>query len=220
MNQLADSNAAVFRNKTDLKRFLRNHDGASTGDLVEAINLKLNLAILAHNESHHHRLDAGRLLLELRARVEAEGGGWWKWQEGKFDRSRKDMEKLMRMASAEEPEAAVQAERAGARARMERVRAHGANVRSKAGAVARAAPPDDDAEEMPLAEDDDGNDEESWQLSLGTSAGEAVALRASWRREFGNWERFATPSSLITLATQAATAWADLAAELKMRGGR
>jgi hypothetical protein len=43
------------------------------------------------------------MLLELRTRVDAEGGDWWKWQIGKFDRSRKDMEKLMRMASADEP---------------------------------------------------------------------------------------------------------------------
>jgi hypothetical protein len=65
--------------------------------------------------------------------------------------------------------------------------------------------------------EDEMTDEESWQLSLGTSAGEAVALRASWRKEFGNWERFETPSSLVTLATQAATAWLALAEQLKAR---
>jgi hypothetical protein len=133
MNVIAmiEGNPAVFRNKTDLKKFVRCHDGASDGDLVEAINLKLNLAVFADNEGHHHRLDAGRLLLELRTRVEAEGGDWWKWQIGKFDRSRKDMEKLMRLASAEEPDAAVQAEREGTRARMRRLRGNGAHVRSK-----------------------------------------------------------------------------------------
>jgi hypothetical protein len=221
---LVESKSAGFRNKTDLKKFVRSHDGASTGDLVEAINLKLNLAMLAHNESHHHRLDAGRMLLELRARVEAEGEHWWTWREGKFDRGRKDMEKLMRLASADEPEVAAQAERVEAQLRMKRVRTNGANVRSKAGAVARAAPPDDDTEEMPLVEDDDGDDEESWQLSLGTSAGEAVALRALWRHEFGNWEQYEPPSELVTLAEQAAIAWAELVNELKARleksGGR
>jgi hypothetical protein len=56
----------------------------------------------------------------LRTRVEAEGGDWWKWQTGKFDRSRKDMEKLMRLASSEDPEAAVEDERTKQKARDDR----------------------------------------------------------------------------------------------------
>jgi hypothetical protein len=102
------SNGVVFRNKTDLKKFVRHHDGAADGDLVAAINLKLNLSVLANNEGHHHRLDAGRMLLELRQRVEAEGGDWWKWQRGKFGHSRKDIEKLMPLARANNPEAAIE----------------------------------------------------------------------------------------------------------------
>lgn len=122
MNVVAmiEGNPAVFRNKTDLKKFVRSHDGASNADLVEAVNLKLNLAVFADNEGHHHRLDAGRMLLELRTRVEAEGGDWWKWQIGKFDRSRKDMERLLRLASAEDPEAAVEDERTKQKARDDR----------------------------------------------------------------------------------------------------
>lgn len=127
---LVEGNAAGFRNKTELAKFVRSHDGASIADLIKAISIKLVLAMLANNEAHHHRLDAGRMLLELRTRVEADGGDWWKWQEGQFDRSRKDMEKLLRMASADEPEVAAQTERVEAQLRMKRVRANGANVRS------------------------------------------------------------------------------------------
>lgn len=127
---LIEGNPAVFRNKTDLKKFVRSHDSASIGDLVEAINLKLNLSIFADNEGHHHRLEAGRMLLELRARVEAEGGDWWKWRNGKFDRSRKDMEKLMRMASADDPEGAAEKEKSDRRESMKRIRVRGAHMGS------------------------------------------------------------------------------------------
>ena len=135
---IAEGSPAVFRNKTDLKKFVRSHDGASSDDLVKAINLKVTLSIFAANEAYHHRLDAGRMLLELRTRIEAEGGDWWKWQTGKFDRSRRDMEKLMQMARADDPEAAVEEERAKARERMQRTRSSAANVR-------RIRPPDNAA---------------------------------------------------------------------------
>jgi len=111
------ANPAVFRNKTDLKRFVRHHDGASDDALVEAINIKLNLSVSATNEGRHHRLDAGRMLLDLRKQIETEHDDWWKWQRGKFNRSRKDIEKLMAMARANDPEAAAEEVKAKDRAR-------------------------------------------------------------------------------------------------------
>lgn len=110
----------IIRHKTDLKKFVRNHDNAAPLDLVNAINITLQLAIYADNEAHHRRLDAGRLLLALRQKVEAESEDWWQWQKGKFDRSRKDIEKLMRLASADDPEAVIEDERAKHKIRNDR----------------------------------------------------------------------------------------------------
>lgn len=108
----------MIRNPRELRQFVKSHDGASSHDLVEAINITLNLETLSNNRGHHYRLDAGRMLLECRHKVEAAGDDWWQWQKGKFDRSRRDIEKLMQLASAEDPEAAAEEERADARERM------------------------------------------------------------------------------------------------------
>ena len=45
-------------------------------------------------------------------------------------------------------------------------------------------------------------------------AGEAIGLRAFWDREFGDWRKFKASSDLVTLATDAAKAWTELATEL------
>jgi hypothetical protein len=54
-------------------------------------------------------------------------------------------------------------------------------------------------------------DQELWQWSLGTRAGEAIAMRASWTRDFGNWEQFERPTALVKLIDEAAKAWSELA---------
>ncbi len=59
--------------------------------------------------------------------------------------------------------------------------------------------------------------EEFWQRSLGNLAGDAISIRAFWTRQFGEWEKFETPSSLVTLAKQAAEVWTKLAADLSRR---
>jgi hypothetical protein len=58
--------------------------------------------------------------------------------------------------------------------------------------------------------------EERWQRSLGNLAGDAIALRAFWRQEFGDWEKFKAPSDLITLAKQAADEWTAIASQLDL----
>jgi hypothetical protein len=45
-------------------------------------------------------------------------------------------------------------------------------------------------------------------------AGDAVSLPSYWTREFGEWEKFEVPTSLVTLVKQAAKAWAKLEADL------
>lgn len=58
------------------------------------------------------RIRTGQILLELRARVDAgeigEIATWWEWYDDNFTRSRRDAERLMEIASAEDPQAAYQ----------------------------------------------------------------------------------------------------------------
>ena len=65
--------------------------------------------------ANKHRLQAGLLLLQLRERIEAGEEGnvtWWEWFETQdLGRSRKDCERLMRIAGAEWPEKAMADER-------------------------------------------------------------------------------------------------------------
>ena len=69
---------------------------------------------------NQHRLAARQLLLRLRQRIEAGEDGdiaWWDWFEENIERSRKDGERLMRIASAEDPKAALEVVRAKNRER-------------------------------------------------------------------------------------------------------
>jgi hypothetical protein len=98
----ADHVPMVIRNKRDFNRIIAHYETASFQDIVKAINICLNLDLLATREAINHRLAAGCMLLELRTRVEAGGYDWWKWQDGKFGRTREDIEKLMRLARADD----------------------------------------------------------------------------------------------------------------------
>jgi hypothetical protein len=100
---LASARTVSIRNERELKQFIKHHTDASPLELVEAIHLSLNLATSSADAARDHRLYAGLMLLECRYKVEAEGEDWWQWQKGKFKRSRKDIEKLMRLASADDP---------------------------------------------------------------------------------------------------------------------
>ncbi len=123
-------------NVVALKEVLSKHETAPLDAVANAINIKLRQADRSDNAASNHRLAAGRMLITLRKRVEGEGLNWWKFAAEHFDRSRKDIEKIMRLARADDPEAAAEAERAEARERMARSRASdqagpdGANVRS------------------------------------------------------------------------------------------
>jgi hypothetical protein len=83
------------------------------------------------------RLEIGLMLVELRERIEAGEAGdrdWWAWCRNHLaDRSRKDIERLLAIASSDDPAAALEAQRAKSRtgmARLRKVRAeeHGANI--------------------------------------------------------------------------------------------
>src|SRR5262245_34938217 len=94
---------------------------------VAAINLAFGKAADHANKAVSCRVEAGRLLLDLRERVEAQGKGWWPWfEEAGFVRDRKDAEKVIALARDHTPEEAEEAaakEREKARKRMARHRA-------------------------------------------------------------------------------------------------
>jgi hypothetical protein len=113
------------------------HEVAPLEQAVQEIHKHFGAAIDSDNKAHGHRIKAGQKLNKLRERIESGEAGpewvddWWGWYGVNFVRSRKDAEKVMRMAREDDPEAAAEEERAAARERMKRSRAgDGANVRS------------------------------------------------------------------------------------------
>jgi DNA-binding Lrp family transcriptional regulator len=58
---------------------------------------------------------------------------------------------------------------------------------------------------------------EHWQRSAENLAGDAISMRPYWTRQFGEWEKFDVPTSLMTLAKEAAKEWAQLACDLEKR---
>jgi hypothetical protein len=52
--------------------------------------------------------------------------------------------------------------------------------------------------------------EDFWRRSLAQAAGDAVALRALWRKHGYDWKKFDAPSDLISLAKQAAAEWSAI----------
>jgi hypothetical protein len=88
------------------------------------------------------RLVVAHLLLELREAVEAEGGDWWPWcRDNLADRGRRDIERLLAIAKAPHPAAALEAERAKARTGMARLRDARAEVLATHLVAKPAAPP-------------------------------------------------------------------------------
>jgi hypothetical protein len=108
------------------------------GHMYDALSTKANY--------DKYRQAAGQTLLELRRRVEAgeagEGVNWWQWFEANVERSRKDCEKLMKLAAADDPELTFAEER-------ERVRIASAKSRAR-----RMLPTS-----IEVIEDDDGEEE-------------------------------------------------------------
>jgi hypothetical protein len=62
-------------------------------------------------------------------------------------------------------------------------------------------------------------EEARWQGSAANMLGDVLAMRAFWTREFGaGWQKFEVPSSIVTLAKQAAKELEKLAAGLRAQG--
>lgn len=77
----------------------------SLADLIEQINE-------AFREVDSSRVRAGLLLIEARTCVEAAGQRWTKWVAANIERSMRDVQRCMKLARADDPAAAAEAERA------------------------------------------------------------------------------------------------------------
>jgi len=108
----------------------------SLDEAVLRIHRKWERVVDAEHRTHTARIECGMDLVALRARIEAgEAGGisWWNWYALKFTRDRRDTERVMAIASAANPAAAHEAEKAATRQRMQAFRA-------RTGAQSQCAP--------------------------------------------------------------------------------
>jgi hypothetical protein len=102
-------------------------------DLIFLINRAFRRWTDAMASTDRNRIEAGRLLIEARQRVlngEEQGLTWEKWCCRNIPRSQADIRKCMALASADDPQAALEQERAGTRQRMQNNRAHVRAVKS------------------------------------------------------------------------------------------
>jgi len=118
---------------------LRRRKVETISEMVNEIHRQFDHALSSEKKAYSSRIYAGQLLNALRKRIEAgeEGDGvkWWEWYGIKFVRSRRDAERVMKMARAENPEVAAEEERAKAREGMQ---------------AGRSAFPDEGADDIPL----------------------------------------------------------------------
>ncbi|SIN88804.1 hypothetical protein SAMN05443247_00475 [Bradyrhizobium erythrophlei] len=96
-------------NVVELKQVVSRCETAPLRDVAKAIHIKLNLADQNDNEARNHRREAGEMLVTLRKRVEADGQDWWKFAKDYFDRTRKELEKLMYVPASKVAKAAIEA---------------------------------------------------------------------------------------------------------------
>ena len=163
-------------------------------EMVDEVNRQFQLETSA-------RIKAGQLLLELKRRFDAgemaPADNWWKWYEKNIKRTRRDGEKVMALARAEDPEAAHEEEKAAARAGMRKSRKNetAANVSRRP----KLKPPEP-AEDEP----------------------EALFLhRAEEAQRLADCpEELAITEELVAVARQAADAWEELADEMEARRKR
>jgi hypothetical protein len=108
----------------------------SLDEAVLRVHRKWERVVDTQQKAHSARVECGIELLALKSRIEAGEAGpisFWDWYQIKFTRDRRDAERVMAIASAENPEAAHEAEKAATRERMRALRA-------RTGAQAQCAP--------------------------------------------------------------------------------
>jgi hypothetical protein len=98
-----------YERKVDatIKKMMADLDTADIDQIVKAIDAKMMFSISSDADANNHRLDAARMLLALRKRIEADGQNWWKWHKDHFARSKRDAQRLLAIAVADDPPAAA-----------------------------------------------------------------------------------------------------------------
>ena len=193
-----------------------------------AAEINHHLTLLFKNEVNagRHRLRAGQALIEARKHVPP--GEWIAWCKANIKRGQRDIQRLMRIAGADDPDAALERERAGNRVSKALSRANATVSRIVTDTAPKAKHVIDRWTELhrklnermepePVRAEISPEDralQEQWEMSLSNHAGEAIALEAFWNRLFGDWRQFESSSTLVALARQAAEAWTNLADEM------
>lgn len=90
------------------------------------INRYIALSLRADANAESYRRSAGHKLIRVRPRIPE--GEWEAWCSANIRRSQGDIRKLMKLAGAEDPEAAVEEERSRNREAQQRSRAKRADV--------------------------------------------------------------------------------------------
>jgi hypothetical protein len=85
-----------------------------------SINRHIELILKAEGRAGYHRLRAGQELISARKHVPP--GEWKAWCETNIKRSYRDIKRLLKIAGAEDPEAALEQERVSTRAQVARSR--------------------------------------------------------------------------------------------------
>jgi hypothetical protein len=98
----------------------------SLDDRAASIRLHIASARQLDASAAGHRIQAGLELIEARRLVEP--GRWIEWCNANIRRSRQDIAQLIKIASADDPQAALEVSRARARNSMKASRAHVSNV--------------------------------------------------------------------------------------------
>jgi hypothetical protein len=202
----------------------------SLDETLRAFHSKFADAITAGKKAYSARLAAGLILIELRQRIEAgeagEGIEWWAWYERKSIRSRRDAEKVMALARAEDPEAAAETARAkNAEYQRTHRAAYVSRTRAEIEMIKHRAPGGEPAEvwvdaEPPLTEaaseadkpEEDGGDSEEvcWRRGLLYRA-----TNAAGEAKYEDWSSFSVDRQLVDAAKTAAESWAKCALYLE-----
>jgi hypothetical protein len=110
-------------------------------EMIHLVHTQFEHVVSTQRKFFSARIECGRLLNELRERVEAGEVGelatWWEWYDDHFTRSRSDAQRLMAIAAAEDPVAAYEAEktRVQVATQLYRARAPGHSDRTNTQAV-------------------------------------------------------------------------------------
>lgn len=170
--------------------------------LVNQTKAAWDRADLKREDADDWYIRTGRLLIALKAKVREEGGRWLPTLK-KVGRSQRRAHELMELAGGE---VTIEQQR-------ERKRKSMRKSRKKKKSAPRGA-------ETAAAEEAVNTDEqleERWQNSAANFFGDVIAMQAYWDKNFEGWKQFEVPSHIKTLAREAATAFAALAAKVIRR---